>query len=105
MPVVDLGKAVGIITETDLFKIFLELMGARQKATRVPAQIEDKPVQVAKLTKAIAENVGNFLAFGMFSGPDANSRTVTFKVEGIGKEESKNMLGAAVIKFWDVGQS
>ncbi|HEY3474839.1 MAG TPA: CBS domain-containing protein, partial [Anaerolineales bacterium] len=32
LPVVSNGKVVGMITETDLFKILLELMGARQKA-------------------------------------------------------------------------
>src|SRR5512138_2744664 len=37
VPVMYDGKVVGIITETDLFKIFLELMGARQKAIRVTA--------------------------------------------------------------------
>src|SRR5215211_8627214 len=35
MPVTSTGRVVGIITETDLFKIFLELMGARHKALRV----------------------------------------------------------------------
>ncbi|HET9587759.1 MAG TPA: CBS and ACT domain-containing protein [Anaerolineales bacterium] len=105
LPVLDSGKVVGIITETDLFKVLLELMGARQKATRVTAQIEEKPGVLAKLTKAIAENGGNFLAFGMFAGPDANSRTVTFKVEGINKEEIKRVLGNSVIKFWDIRQS
>lgn len=105
LPVVDAGRVVGIITETDLFKIFLELMGARQKATRVTAQVEDKPGVLARLTKAVAENGGNFLSFGMFSGPDANSRTVTFKVEGIRKEDIKKVLEPAVIKFWDIRQS
>jgi acetoin utilization protein AcuB len=105
VPVVDSGKVVGIITETDLFKVFLELMGARQKATRVTAQIEEKPGVLAKLTKAIAENGGNFLAFGMFAGPDANSKTVTFKVEGIKKEELRKVLGTAVLKFWDIRES
>jgi hypothetical protein len=57
------------------------------------------------LTKAIAERGGNFIAFGMFSGPDANSRTVTFKVEGIKKDEIKTALGGTVIKFWDIRQS
>ena len=105
LPVMDAGRVVGIITETDLFKVFLELMGARQKATRVTAQVEEKPGVLARLTKAIAENGGNFLSFGMFSGPDASSRTVTFKVEGIKKEEIKKVLGPAVIKFWDIRQS
>src|SRR5690349_3456091 len=31
------GRVAGIITETDLFKIFLEFMGARRKGTRVTA--------------------------------------------------------------------
>ncbi len=44
MPVTRAGKIVGMITETDLFKVFLELMGAREKGVRVSALVEDKPV-------------------------------------------------------------
>jgi acetoin utilization protein AcuB len=102
VPVVNEGKVVGIITETDLFKIFLELMGARQKALRVTATIADKPGQLEKLTKAIAHNGGNFISFGMFSGPDANTRVVTFKVEGIRKNTIKEVLEPVVVKFWDI---
>lgn len=102
VPVISAGKVVGIITETDLFKIFLELMGARQKALRVTATIADKPGQLAKLTRAIAHNGGNFISFGMFSGPDTNSRVVTFKVEGMPKNKVKECLEPVVIKFWDM---
>jgi len=102
VPVTSLGKVVGMITETDLFKIFLELMGARQKALRVTATIADKPGQLAKLTKAIAHGGGNFISFGMFSGPDANTRVVTFKVEGINKTAIKDVLEPIVVKFWDI---
>jgi acetoin utilization protein AcuB len=105
VPVVNAGKVVGIITETDLFKIFLELMGARQKAIRVTASIEDKPGQLARLTKAIAHSGGNFISFGMFSGADANSRVVTFKVEGMKKNTIKEVLEPIVVKFWDIRQS
>ncbi|HSJ86375.1 MAG TPA: CBS domain-containing protein [Anaerolineales bacterium] len=105
VPVVSAGKVVGIITETDLFKTLLELMGARQKALRVTATIEDKPGQLALLTKAVANCGGNFISFGMFSGPDANSRAVTFKVEGLTKNSIKEVLDPIVVKFWDVRQS
>ncbi|NOH03203.1 MAG: CBS domain-containing protein [Chloroflexi bacterium] len=105
MPVMRSGKLVGIITETDLFKIFLELMGARTKSLRVTALIEDKPGQLAKVTKAIADAGGNFLAFGMFSGPDTSSRIITFKVAGMKKEEVNKTLGRVVKKFWDIRQS
>jgi acetoin utilization protein AcuB len=105
LPVTSSGKVVGIITETDLFKIFLELMGARQKALRVTATIPEQPGELAKVTKAVANNGGDFIAFGMFSGPDANSRVITFKVEGMTKEKVKTALGDVVLKFWDIRQN
>jgi len=105
MPVMRSGKLVGIITETDLFKIFLELMGARTKALRVTALIEEKPGQLAKVTKAIADAGGNFMAFGMFAGPDTSSRLITFKVAGLKKDEVTKALEKVVKKFWDIRQS
>ena len=105
LPVMSADKVVGMITETDLFKLFLELMGARQKAIRVTATIPEQPGELAKITKAIANNGGDFISFGMFSGPDANSRVITFKVQGIKKEKIKEVLGNVVIKFWDIRQS
>jgi acetoin utilization protein AcuB len=45
LPVLRDGKIVGIITETDLFKIFLELMGAREFGVRITALVQDEPGQ------------------------------------------------------------
>ena len=105
MPVVRSGKVVGMITETDLFKIFLELMGARTKAIRVTAEIEDHPGQLAKITKAIAEEGGNFVSFGQFSGTDPSTKILTFKIAGIKKDNVQKALSKYVKKFWDIRQS
>ncbi|MEP7134720.1 MAG: CBS and ACT domain-containing protein [Chloroflexota bacterium] len=105
MPVMNNGKVIGMITETDLFKVFLELMGARDKGIRVTASIDDKPGELAKVTKAIAEAGGNFVSFGFFDGQDASTKVLTFKVEGIKKEDVKRVLGSSIKKFWDVRQS
>lgn len=102
LPVMRSGKVVGMITETDLFKVFLELMGARDKGIRVTASIDDKRGELAKVTKAIAEAVGNFVSFGFFSGEDASTKILTFKVEGIRKDAIKKVLSKIVKKFWDV---
>ncbi len=99
------GRVTGIITETDLFKIFLEFMGARRKGTRVTALISDNPNQLAKLTKAIAQLGGNFISLGMFAGTDTNSNLITFKVKGLSQEEVRQALGKIVLKFWDIRQS
>ncbi|MCZ2127342.1 MAG: CBS domain-containing protein [Anaerolineales bacterium] len=102
LPVMRGDKVAGIITETDLFKIFLELMGARAKALRVTAQVLDQPGALAQITKAVADAGGNFISFGQFSGADAASKTVTFKVAGIKKEEISAVLKNVVKKIWDV---
>lgn len=105
LPVVRAGKIVGIITETDIFKILVELMGARDKAIRVTAEIADVPGTLAKVTKAIADAGGNFISFGFFSGENTNSKILTFKVAGMKKEDIKKALSKVVNKFWDIRQS
>jgi len=105
LPVMDRGKVVGMITETDLFKVFLELMGARDKGVRVTASVEEKPGELAKITKAIASAGGNFISFGFFDGDDPTTKILTFKVEGMTKEAVRKALKDVVNKFWDIRQS
>ncbi|MEP0806264.1 MAG: CBS domain-containing protein [Chloroflexota bacterium] len=105
LPVVDGERVIGMITETDLFKVFLELMGARDKGVRVTATIEDKPGELAKVTRAIANAGGNFVSFGFFAGEDASTKILTFKVEGVKPNDVKAALKDVVKKFWDIRQS
>jgi acetoin utilization protein AcuB len=102
VPVMKADKVVGMITETDLFKIFLELMGARTKGIRVTAIAEDHPGQLAKITKAIADAGGNFISFGQFAGTDGKTVIVTFKVAELKLEDVKKALAKVVVKFVDV---
>lgn len=102
IPVTRSGKVVGIITETDLFKIFLELMGARTRGIRITAVVNDQAGQLAKVTKAIADAGGNFISFGQFSGDDPSTKVLTFKVAGIKKDDVRKVLSKVVNKFWDI---
>jgi acetoin utilization protein AcuB len=102
LPVVKGTRVVGIITETNLFKMFLELMGARERGVRVTALIEDQPGTLAKVTKAITEAGGNFIAFGQFVGEDVNSRVITFKVKGMSQDQVKKTIGNLTKKIWDI---
>ena len=102
LPVMRDGHVVGIITETDLFKIFLELMGAREKGVRITALIEEKPGQLAMITEAIAKAGGNFVAFGQFAGEDPSTRLVTFKVAGLTKDDAKKAVANVTKEVWDV---
>ncbi len=102
LPVLNNGQVVGIITETDLFKVFLELMGARESGVRVTAIIEDKPGQLAKLTEAIAQAHGNFVAFGQFTGNTPNDKMLTFKVSGMSIGDVKVAIAPLVKNLVDI---
>lgn len=102
LPVLRDGHVVGIITETDLFKIFLEFMGAREKGIRITALLDEKPGQLAKITKAISGAGGNFIAFGQFTGEDPSNRLVTFKVKGVDKNAAKDAIKDIAKEIWDV---
>jgi acetoin utilization protein AcuB len=102
LPVMREGHVVGIITETDLFKIFLELLGAREAGVRVTALVEDKPGQLAKLAEAIAEKKGNFVAFGQFTGDNPSNKMITFKVNGLTQDEVKKAIDPVVKKILDL---
>ena len=100
MPVVNNdNNVVGIITETDLFKIFLELMGAREKGVRATIVVPDTAGELARITEAISAAGGNFLAFGQFSGDDSATRLVTFKVNGLSEETIRKVI-TPLINTW-----
>ena len=102
LPVMRDDRVVGMITETDLFKVFLELMGARDPGVRVTALVDNKPGVLQKITGAISEAGGNFLSLGIFTGEDVSTNILTFKVDGIEKEVVKKEIWDIVKEVWDI---
>lgn len=102
LPVMRDGYVVGIITETDLFKILLELMGARDMGVRVTALVTDKPGELADLSAEIAAHKGNFVSFGVFTGKDSSNKMVTFKVTGMDFEHVKKAVEPHVKQILDI---
>jgi acetoin utilization protein AcuB len=102
LPVVRAGEVVGMITETDLFKIFLELMGARDAGVRCEVRMADEPGQLARLTAAVAGAGGNIIALGTFAGESPGHSTVTFKVAGLTPDELRAVVTPLVERVADV---
>lgn len=69
---------------------------------RVTALLSDQRGKLAKLAQAVANEGGDFLAFGVFSGADPSNRMVTFKVRGIELEKLKSTLEPLVVKVIDI---
>ncbi len=92
LPVVEDDRLVGIITETDLFKVFLEMLGAREQGLRATLSVEDRPGVLAGLTAEVARAGGDIVALGTFYGRDRTHGTITMKVRGV----EENALRAAL---------
>ena len=80
LPVTKDGKLVGIITETDMFKLFLELFGARECGVRISMLVPEEKGMLAKITGRIAEMGGNILALGTMMGEDPTNREIAVRV-------------------------
>jgi acetoin utilization protein AcuB len=102
LPVMRADKVVGILTETDLFKIFLELMGAREKGVRVSFLATNQPGELLKLSQAVFGLGGNIIALGTFAGEDPSTLTVTIKIEGIDLEKLRQTIEPLVLKITDI---
>jgi len=62
LPVLEQGRLVGIITESDLFDAFIEMMGGHIRGSRIILDLEDKPGALANVTHVISMHGANILS-------------------------------------------
>ena len=96
------GAVVGIITETDIFKTFIDMLGARKPGVRVTTLVADRKGQLAKITGDIAAAGGNIVALIELPGTDSTNYEVLFKVTDVPKDQLVKILEAHVIRVTDV---
>lgn len=102
LPVMRGDDLVGIITETDLFRIMLEMLGARHPGVRLSVLMPYAPGQIAKLSQAIYENGGNILAMSTFEGDTSANFMITMKVEGIAQDVMQKLVTPLVISLLEI---
>lgn len=105
LPVLRKGKVVGIITETDLFKIFLEMLGAREQGIRLAALVPNVSGELAQLTKAVFEIGGNVLSLGTFLGESSENREVVMKIKGASAEAITEAIHPLVDRIVDIRET
>lgn len=83
LPVLEEGKVVGIITETDIFKRFAAILGGGAASLRLTVQVDDKPGQLAELAGRIARVDGNIVSVVSSPAEQAGRMNFTMRVEGL----------------------
>ncbi len=102
LPVVREQKVVGIISESDLFKLLLEVFGARQPGIRVTVNAEDRPGVLLKLSQAINNIGGNIISVGTFLGETTGSTNILLKVANVDQDALQSVLTPLVIRIIDI---
>ncbi|MBN1639802.1 MAG: CBS domain-containing protein [Anaerolineae bacterium] len=101
LPVMRGETLVGIITETDLFKTFLELFAARQEGLRLTLLVPEQRGQLAAITGAITELGGDILSLGTFLGDDPTNRLLTIKITDLPQHALMDKLSALGVRVID----
>lgn len=102
LPVMDGDKLVGIITETDIFKAFVNVLGGYVEGMRLTIELPDQPGQLAKIAEDIAAVSGNILAVTTTNINHNATSEVTIKETGADEAALKASLAAHDIKIIDL---
>lgn len=102
LPVLEGDKLIGIVTKSDMFKILLELFGARHFGVRVSFIVEDKPGTIAKISQALSEQGIDIITFGTFMGTDPTNAICTIKVQGAPISKVVEIIKPFVSQLLDV---
>ncbi len=101
LPVVHGKRLVGIITETDLFNVFTEQLGARKSGVRLVLLIKDQKGELARLAGRIADLGGNIVRLTTLPAEDPAHQFVTVKVEDVAEVTLIEALASIVVEIVD----
>ncbi len=83
LPVVENDQLVGIITETDIFKVLLELLGARTPGVRVTVVVKEAKGVLAQISRSLADLGANIVSVATYSGATVGEPRIMFKLTDV----------------------
>lgn len=105
LPVMHDGKLVGIITETDLFKAFVELLGAREPGVRLTMRIPQEQGVLPLCTETISKLGGRVVALTTWGGEEPGDTIITAKVTGVDKKKLTESIAKLGVEYLDIRES
>jgi acetoin utilization protein AcuB len=104
LPVVENDELVGIISDTDMFRVFVEALGGGHPSLRVTVVVPEEVGSLARVTSRVANLGGNIYSLGIFWGEHPEDRVVAFRLEGVDRDTVVQMLeadGIRVVHVWE----
>lgn len=102
LPVMRGGVLVGIISDGDIFRIFIELFGARQAGVRLTMLVPEKRGELHNITEAITVGGGDIISLVISDGEDVTNKTCIVKVANISRDALLEAVKPFAIRIEDV---
>ena len=100
MPVVKKGILVGIITETDILRAFIDMMGLLTASSRIDLVVGDEPGAFRKVLQIINDNGGDVINVGI-TGKEISKRIYYFRLSSCDTTVIKSALEKEGYKVLD----
>ena len=94
LPVVDGGRLVGILTETDILDAFLDAMGVNGPGYRVELALPNRPGMLFEVVKLLKDFDANIVSVATASHDDPGMRILILRIE----TKNYKVLKAAIKK-------
>jgi len=104
LPVVEDGRLIGIISDTDIFRVFVEGLGGGHPSLRITVVIPEEVGSLAHITSCIANAGANIHSLGMFWGDSPADRVIAFRLERVERDVILQALeseGIKVLHVWE----
>jgi acetoin utilization protein AcuB len=94
LPVMKGSLLIGIITDTDLFRAFINAFGARKSGVRIALNLQERPGELARISGAIAAKGGNIFSFVYGDGDDSGHSRCTMKIAGLSRADVEGIIAS-----------
>lgn len=104
LPVVAEGELVGIISDTDIFRTFVEGLGGGHPSVRITVVIPEEVGSLARVVDRIAAIGANIHTLGTFMSERPEDRIVAFRVDSVDREtlvQAMRSEGVEVRHVWE----
>jgi acetoin utilization protein AcuB len=81
VPVVSQGKLVGILTETDILGVFIEMLGTIQSSSRIDVVLGDKPSALDEVYRLMQASHAKVISVSMSPEETAGSPIYSFRIQ------------------------
>ena len=100
----DRGELAGIITESDLFRTFVTMMGLRTRGTRITLDVPDRPGVLADITKVVKDFGISIASLATYTPPEKRRGNVILRVKSVHVKELVDALVEAGFHVVHVSQ-